>query len=83
MHFMMKKLLIIFNIFLLFNISAQAADKNKALKFLKSEILGADAQTKMVKSLRAIKKTNKVLSIVEDGNDKVVKINKQPNIRRN
>ena len=70
----MKKLLIIFYIFLLFNIPVQAADKNKALKFLKNEILGADAQTKMEKSLRAIKKTKKVLSIVEENGEKAVEI---------
>jgi len=70
----MKKLLIIFNILLLFNISAQAADKNKALKFLKSEILGADAQTNMEKSLRAIKQTKKVLSIVDENGEKAVEI---------
>ena len=74
MHFMIKKLFIIFNIFLLFNIPAEAADNNKALKFLKSEILGADAQTNMEKSLRAIKKTKKVLSIVEENGEKAVEI---------
>ena len=66
----MKKLLGIVVLSFLCTLSVQAED---SLKFFKNEILGAEAK-KMEKSLRAIKKTKKVLSIMEEGGDKVIKI---------
>ena len=69
----MKKFLAILVLGLLIQIPLQATSKENPLKVFKNEILGADAK-KMVISMRSIKKTKKVLSIVEDGNDKAVKI---------
>ena len=69
----MKKLLGIVVLGLIFVSQSYAASKQNPLKVFKNEILGADAK-KMEISRRSIKKTKKVLSIVEDGNDKAVKI---------
>ena len=69
----MKKLLGILVLGLLIQIPLQATSKENPLKVFKNEILGADAK-KMVISGRSIKKTKKVLSVVEEGEDKAVKI---------
>ena len=66
----MKKVLRIIILSFLCTLSVQAED---SLKFFKIEILGAEAK-KMEKSLRAIKKTKKVLSIVEEDGDKAIEI---------
>ena len=69
----MKKLLVIVVLGLFTFAPLQAAEKVNALKVFKNEILGADAK-KMEISMRSIKKTKKVLSIVGDEDDKAVKI---------
>ena len=69
----MKKFLAILVLGLLIQIPLQATSKENPLKLFKKEILGADAK-KMVISGRSIKKTKKVLSVVEEGEDKAVKI---------
>ena len=69
----MKKLLGIVVLGLLIQIPLQATSKENPLKVFKNEILGADAK-KMVISGRSIKKTKKVLSVVEEGEGKAVKI---------
>ena len=69
----MKKLLGIVVLGLIFVSQSYAASKQNPLKVFKNEILGADAK-KMEISMRSIKKTKKVLSIVGDEDDKAVKI---------
>ena len=69
----MKILLGIVVLGLIFVSQSYAASKQNPLKVFKNEILGADAK-KMEISMRSIKKTKKVLSIVGDEADKAVKI---------